>query len=218
MINIKEIRHPLTLHYLTIIRDNKTNGSNFKYALEKISYILASDVYSGLSTKERSVTTPLKKSKGFTVTSKIVLLPILRAGLGLVQGFIDLLPTAIISHIGLYRDEESLKPIKYYFKFPQFKAKENLKVIVLDPMVATGGSSAYTIEYLLNMGIRDINLVCLICAPEGIKAIEKRFGTKQHKYIKIITCSIDEKLNDKGFILPGLGDAGDRLFGTSEIL
>lgn len=214
MINYTIIEHPLVAHYLSVLRNKNTMKHEFKEALDKISFLLASFVYATLKTDDITFLTPLKKCKGKTIKHKVVLLPILRAGLGLLQGFTTLLPDVTVSHIGLYRDEESLRPIKYYFKFPEFKSKDNLKVIILDPMVATGGSSIFTIEYLLNMGIKDINLVSLLCAPEGINAIEKRFNNNQKKYIKIITCSVDEKLNEKGYILPGLGDAGDRLFGT----
>ncbi|MFA5404208.1 MAG: uracil phosphoribosyltransferase [Ignavibacteria bacterium] len=214
MINYAIIEHPLVSHYLSVLRNKNTTNPEFKESLDKISYLLASFVYETLKTDDITFLTPLKKCKGKTISHKVVLLPILRAGLGLLQGFSTLLPNVTISHIGLYRDEESLRPVKYYFKFPEFKSKDNLKVIILDPMVATGGSSIFTIEYLLNMGIKDINLVSLLCAPEGINAIEKRFNNIQKKYIKIVTCSVDEKLNEKGYILPGLGDAGDRLFGT----
>lgn len=214
MVNYTIVEHPLVSHYLSILRNKNTLKPEFKDSLDKISFLLAGHVYSNLKTDDITVLTPLKKCKGKTIKHKVVLLPILRAGLGLLNGFLTLLPNVTVSHIGLYRDEESLRPIKYYFKFPEIKNKENLKVIILDPMVATGGSSIFTIEYLLNMGIKDINLVSLLCAPEGINAIEKRFNNIQKKYIKLITCSIDEKLNEKGYILPGLGDAGDRLFGT----
>jgi uracil phosphoribosyltransferase len=214
MVNYIIVEHPLVSHYLTILRNKNTLKPEFKDTLDKISYILAGYVYSNLKTDDITISTPLKKCKGKAIKHRVVLLPILRAGLGLLQGFTTLLPSVTVSHIGLYRDEESLRPIKYYFKFPEIKNKENLKVIILDPMVATGGSSIFTIEYLLNMGIKDINLVSLLCAPEGINAIEKRFNNSQKRCLKIITCSIDEKLNDLGYILPGLGDAGDRLFGT----
>ncbi|HEY5534141.1 MAG TPA: uracil phosphoribosyltransferase [Ignavibacteria bacterium] len=214
MININVSKHPLVAHYLTRLRDNKTDIVSFKSCLERISYLMAAEVYSELKTENKTIFTPLKKAKGQKINTKVVILPILRAGLGLTEGFRNLYPNASISHIGLYRDEESLKPIKYYFKFPHIKDKKNLKVIVLDPMIATGGSIIFTIEYLLNMNIIDINIVSLLCAPEGLAAIEKRFGSSDKKLIKIFTCFIDDKLNDKGYILPGLGDAGDRLFGT----
>ena len=214
MLNIRVSKHPLVTHYLTKIRDKKTDLVNFMFSLEKISYLLATEVYGDLECENKNIETPLKKSKGLKIKTKVVLLPILRAGLGLTQGFRDLYPNAIVSHIGLYRDEESLKPIKYYFKFPELKDKAHIKVIVLDPMIATGGSIIFTLEYLINMNIKDINVVSVLCAPEGIAAIEKRFSSKDKKLIKIFTCNVDEKLNDQGYILPGLGDAGDRLFGT----
>lgn len=214
MRNYTIIEHPLVSHYLSILRNKNTPKPEFKESLDKISFLLASFVYASLKTEDITLLTPLQKCAGKAIKQKVVLLPILRAGLGLINGFTTLLPEVTISHMGLYRDEESLRPIKYYFKFPELKNKENVKVIILDPMVATGGSSIFTIEYLLNMGIKDISLVSLLCAPEGINAIEKRFNLKQKKHIKIFTCSVDEKLNEKGYILPGLGDAGDRLFGT----
>jgi uracil phosphoribosyltransferase len=214
MLDIKISKHPIVQHYLTILRDKKTNIVDFKHALEKISTILANDVYSSLEMESKPIITPLKKYKGSKIKTKVVLLPILRAGLGLNKGFRDLFPNANVSHIGLYRDEESLRPIKYYFKFPPVKDKKNLKVIILDPMIATGGSIIFTLEYLLNMNILDINVVSILCAPEGLTAIEKRFSAEEKKRFKIFTCNVDDKLNDKGYILPGLGDAGDRLFGT----
>ena len=214
MKNLSVIEHPLVEHYLTVLRNKDTKKFEFKAALDKISFLLASFTYASLTTENTQVITPLKKSAGKRINNKVVLLPILRAGLGLLNGFIELYSDATVSHMGLYRDEESLKPVKYYFKFPAYKDKKNLKVIVIDPMIATGGSVIFTIEYLLSMGIKDITVVSLLCAPEGITAIEKRFSKIEKKNISIFTCSIDEKLNDKGYIVPGLGDAGDRLFGT----
>lgn len=214
MLKVNEVTHPLVGHYLTILRDKTTAKAQFKSALEKISYILAVDVFSNLHTEPRTVETPLMKAKGTKVKNKIVLLPILRAGLGMIDGFTELYPEIIVSHIGLYRDEENLKPVKYYFRFPQIKDKENVKVIVVDPMVATGGSVIFTIEYLLSMGIKNISIVSLISAPEGIEAIDKRFSSQEKEYMSFYTCKIDDKLNNKGYIMPGLGDAGDRMFGT----
>jgi uracil phosphoribosyltransferase len=214
MKNFKIVEHPLISHYLSIIRNKNTKKEEFKIALEKLSVLLANYEYASLKTETTEVLTPLKKCKGNVIKTKVVLLPILRAGLGLLSGFLELYPQAIVSHMGLYRDEENLKPVKYYFKFPEIKDKRGLKVIVLDPMIATGGSVTFTLEYLLNMGIKDIDVVSVLCAPEGIKAIEKRFSNIEKEIINIITCSLDEKLNEKGYIVPGLGDAGDRLFGT----
>lgn len=210
----KIIQHPLIEHYISILRDKDTGQVEFKDALDKISYILAVEAYSSISNKDKSVNTPFKKINGKAVKDKIVLLPILRAGLGLTKGFVDLYPQVITSHIGIYRDEESLKPVHYYFRFPKFKDKKEIIVIILDPMIATGGSVNFTIEYLLNMGIRKIKVVSLLAAPEGINAIKKRFNKTDKRYIEILTCSLDEKLNEYGYIIPGLGDAGDRMFGT----
>lgn len=211
---LKIVKHPLVNHYLSIMRDKNTSKIEFKNSLDKISYLLAMEAYSSLVQENNIVNTPFKKINGKKVKEKIIILPILRAGLGLTKGFIDLYPEVITSHIGIYRDEESLKPVKYYFRFPKLKDKKNLKVIILDPMIATGGSVIFTIEYLLNMGIKKISVVSLLAAPEGINAIEKRFNKNEKKFMEVITCSLDERLNDKGYIVPGLGDAGDRMFGT----
>jgi uracil phosphoribosyltransferase len=212
--NLKVLNHPLALHYLTILREKKTQKTEFKTALDKISYILAVEAYSSLDTINKQVNTPFKKIAGKTIKNKVILLPILRAGLGMTDGFMNLYPDVIVSHMGIYRDEASLMPVHYYFKFPKLKNKKDANVIILDPMIATGGSVMFTIEYLLNMDIEKIRVVSLLCAPEGIKAIDQRFNKKEKKNIQIITCSIDEKLNDIGYIVPGLGDAGDRMFGT----
>jgi uracil phosphoribosyltransferase len=214
MLKVNEIKHPLLAHYLTRLRDKRTEKAEFKSSLEKISYILAVEVFSKLENQSKTVETPLMKTKGYKIKNKIVVLPILRAGLGMITGFTELYPEIIVSHIGLYRDEENLKPVKYYFKFPQIKDKENIQVIIVDPMVATGGSVIFTLEYLLSMGIKNLSIVSLISAPEGINAIDKRFSAKEKEGMCFYTCKIDEKLNNKGYIMPGLGDAGDRMFGT----
>ncbi|MBK6539373.1 MAG: uracil phosphoribosyltransferase [Ignavibacteria bacterium] len=214
MKNLKIINHPLVEHYLSIMRDKSTGQVEFKNSLDKISYLLAAEAYSTSGLENKAVNTPFKKINGKKVKDKIIILPILRAGLGLTKGFIDLYPEAVTSHIGIYRDEESLKPVKYYFRFPKFKDKSDLNVIILDPMIATGGSVIFTIEYLLNMGIRKIRVASLLCAPEGINAINNRFNKSEKRFIEIITCALDERLNEKGYIVPGLGDAGDRMFGT----
>lgn len=214
MKNLIIVEHPLVEHYLTILRDKNTDRTKFKYSLDKISYLLASILYGTLNTEKLSVQTPLKKCTGHKIKDTVVLLPILRAGLGITAGFIDLYPSAIISHIGIYRNEETLAPVKYYFKFPQIADKSSLKTFILDPMIATGGSIIYTLEHILDLGIEKINIVSLLAAPEGIKAIDKKFSEKIKRNIRLITCSIDERLNKFGYILPGLGDAGDRMFGT----
>jgi uracil phosphoribosyltransferase len=214
MNSISVIEHPLIDHYLTKLRDKRTSSAEFKVTIDRLSYLIASVCYTELKPEKQNITTPLKKTRGTTVKQPVILVPILRAGLGLTRGFVDLFPEIIISHIGLYRDEESLKPIKYYFKFPVIKDKKNAKIFIVDPMIATGGSIIFTLEYILNMGYKDISVISLLIAPEGIKAIEERFNSKDKRKFHIYTCSIDERLNDKGYIVPGLGDAGDRLFGT----
>jgi uracil phosphoribosyltransferase len=212
--HLKILNHPVIANYLSVLRDKNTGLIEFRNSLDKISYLLAAEAYSSLSLSNVTVDTPFKRIKGKKINDKIVILPILRAGLGLTKGFVDLYPDVITSHIGIYRDEESLKPVQYYFRFPKIKDKKNLNVIILDPMIATGGSVIFTIEYLLNMDIKKIRVVSLLAAPEGINAINKRFNKSEKRFIEIITCSLDERLNEKGYIIPGLGDAGDRMFGT----
>lgn len=211
---LKVVTHPLISHYLSILRDKKTGQVEFKESLDKISYILAAETYSSLLSENKTIETPFKKLSGSQIKDKVIVLPILRAGLGLTKGFIDLYPLAVTSHIGIYRDEESLKPVQYYFRFPKLKSKKDLTIIIVDPMIATGGSVIFTIGYLLNMGFKKIKVASLLAAPEGINAIAKRFNKNEKKSIEILTCSLDEKLNEKGYIVPGLGDAGDRMFGT----
>jgi len=214
MNSISVIEHPLIDHYLTKLRDKRTSSAEFKVTIDRLSYLIASVCYTELKPEKQNITTPLKKTRGTTVKQPVILVPILRAGLGLTRGFVDLFPEIIISHIGLYRDEESLKPIKYYFKFPVIKDKKNAKIFIVDPMIATGGSIIFTLEYILSMGFKNISVISLLVAPEGVKAIDERFNSRDKKKFHIYTCSIDQRLNDKGYIVPGLGDAGDRLFGT----
>ena len=158
--------------------------------------------------KEKEIETPICKTTGYELDRDIILVPILRAGVGLVDGFRRIMPTAKVGHIGMYRDEETLIPHEYYAKFP--KGLESAKVIVLDPMLATGGSADMAIQNIKDRGAKDIELVCLVGAPEGVKYIEEH-----HPDVKLTLAALDEKLNDKGYIVPGLGDAGDRLFGTN---
>jgi uracil phosphoribosyltransferase len=199
---------------MSIIRDKKTSKPQFKYSLDIISHILALDVLSEASLTKVTVETPFRKIRGSAIKERIVLLPILRAGLGLLEGFMYFVPDASIGHVGVYRDEKSLKPVPYYFRFPKFKKGEDIMVIILDPMIATGGSAVYVINRLLEMGIRKIRLASVIAAPEGVKRITEGIKAKNLKKFEMVTCCLDECLNDKGFIMPGLGDAGDRLYGT----
>tara|TARA_B100001123_G_scaffold169019_1_gene194359 strand:- start:195 stop:725 length:531 start_codon:yes stop_codon:yes gene_type:complete len=176
--------------------------------MNETSYLIASEVLKYIPFTKTSVTTPLKKTSGKKLTQKIVLVPILRAGLGLVEGFTNLLPDAERGHIGLYRDEQTYKPVEYLFKLPQIA---NKFFIILDPMLATGNSSSAAIQLLLNskVKLKNIFLVSLLAAPEGVKNLQHRHGS-----LKLFTTSIDERLNKKKFIVPGLGDAGDRYMGT----
>jgi uracil phosphoribosyltransferase len=162
-----------------------------------------------LNLQKIPVLTPLEKTQGYRVGDPFILVPILRAGLGLVGGFVEVLPDARVGHIGLYRDEETLKPVDYYLKLPKKIARA--QVFILDPMLATGGSAVAATSVLKDKGAKKIRFVSLVAAPEGVKAL-----SRAHPDVKIYTCSLDRELNSKGYILPGLGDAGDRIFGTAE--
>ena len=195
-------------HKLTILRNKKTSNSLFRGTMNEVSYLIAAEVLKFLTYKNISVQTPIKKTTGKQMSQQVILVPILRAGLGLLEGFIKLLPDAEKGHIGLYRDEQTYKPVEYLCKLPKTK---NKKIIVLDPMLATGNSSIAAINLILNKGVevKNIFLVSLLAAPEGLKNIQKT-----HKKPRIFTCQIDKKLNKNKFIVPGLGDAGDRYMGT----
>lgn len=193
---------------LSILRNKKTSNSLFRQTMNEISYLIASEVLKNLRFKKISIQTPIKKSSGQNLSQSIVIVPILRAGLGLVEGFVKLLPDAEKGHIGLYRDEQTYKPVEYLCKLPKIK---NKMFIVLDPMLATGNSCVEAINLLKKSGIsiHNILLVSLLAAPEGIRNV-----SKSHKGLKLFTCSVDQGLNKKKFIVPGLGDAGDRYMGT----
>lgn len=206
---IKILQHPVAKAYLTKIRDKKTSHFEFSQYVDKLSMLLAYEASAGLNTNLRKIHTPIAACNGYEIRQKIILLPILRAGLGLVGGFSRLFPDAKISHLGVYRDEETLLPVRYYFKFPEIENKRNVVVFILDPMLATGGSMNYAINEVKLKGIKNIIICSLVSAPEGVNEV-----LKLHADVKIYTCSLDKKLNEKGYIVPGLGDAGDRLFGT----
>tara|TARA_B100002003_G_C13902869_1_gene439790 strand:- start:126 stop:746 length:621 start_codon:yes stop_codon:yes gene_type:complete len=193
---------------LSILRNKKTSNSLFRQTMNEVSYLIAAEVLKYLKFKQISVQTPIKKTSGKELSQSIVIVPILRAGLGLVEGFVKLLPDAEKGHIGLYRDEQTYKPVEYLCKLPKIK---NKMFIVLDPMLATGNSCVEAINLLKKSGvsINNILLVSLLAAPEGIKNVKK-----SHKGLRLFTCSIDQKLNKNKFIVPGLGDAGDRYMGT----
>lgn len=205
---VKVLNHALIKHKLSIMREEKTSNYIFKQNLDEIAMLMAYEVTKDYPLKEKEIETPICKTIGYELVKDIILVPILRAGVGLVDGFRRIIPTAKVGHIGMYRDEETLIPHEYYAKFP--KGLENAKVIVLDPMLATGGSADMAIQNIKDRGAKDIELVCLVGAPEGVKYIEEH-----HPDVKLTLAALDEKLNDKGYIVPGLGDAGDRLFGTN---
>lgn len=205
---VKVLNHALIKHKLSIMREEKTSNYIFKQNLDEIAMLMAYEVTKDYPLKEKEIETPICKTTGYELDRDIILVPILRAGVGLVDGFRRIMPTAKVGHIGMYRDEETLIPHEYYAKFP--KGLASAKVIVLDPMLATGGSADMAIQNIKDRGAKDIELVCLVGAPEGVKYIEEH-----HPDVKLTLAALDEKLNDKGYILPGLGDAGDRLFGTN---
>jgi len=202
------IKSPFIEYKLTILRNKKTSNSVFRQTMNEISYLIASDVLQHLKYKKISVQTPLIKTTGLSILTLPIIVPILRAGLGLIEGFVKFLPDVEKGHIGLYRDEQTYQPVEYLCKLPKVK---NKTVIVLDPMLATGNSSSVAIDLIKAKGvkIKDIKLVSLLAAPEGIKNLRKR-----QKGLHIFTCSLDKRLNRNKFILPGLGDAGDRYMGT----
>ena len=209
MKNLTVIDHPLVKRDLTILRDKNTKSYSFRAVLRRMASLMAYEVTSDLRIKKATIKTPLERTAGYTVVDQIILVPILRAGLGLVGGFVEVLPNARVGHIGLYRDEVTLKPVDYYLKFP---AKlHHALVLVLDPMLATGGSASSAVSVLKDRGARKIRFVSLVAAPEGVRLL-----SRTHPDVKIYTCSLDRELNAKGYILPGLGDAGDRIFGTAE--
>ncbi len=193
---------------LTILRNKKTTNSLFRQTMNEISYLIAAEVLKYLKYKRVSVQTPLTKTLGKDLSKTIVIVPILRAGLGLIEGFIKFLPNAEKGHIGLYRDEQTYRPVEYLCKLPKIKNKD---FIVLDPMLATGNSAIEAINLIKRSGVTlsNIKLVSLLATPEGIQNIKKH-----HKGLHFFTCSIDKKLNKNKFIVPGLGDAGDRYMGT----
>ena len=195
-------------HKLTTLRNKKTSNSLFRQTMNEVSYLIAAEVLKHMRYKRIPVNTPITRTSGKQLSQKVILVPILRAGLGLLEGFIKLLPDAEKGHIGLYRDEQTYQPVEYLCKLPKVN---NKTILVLDPMLATGNSSSAAIDLIKERGVKvkNIKLVSLLAAPEGIKNIRKN-----HKDLHIFTCSLDKRLNKKKYIVPGLGDAGDRYMGT----
>jgi uracil phosphoribosyltransferase len=207
MSNVYESKHPLVQHKLSRLRDKKTEPKKFRELVREIAALLTYDATADLIVTPRELETPLTKMMGQELQEKIGLVPILRAGLGMVEGVWELMPVAEVWHIGLYRDEKTLRPVEYYNKLP---TEPTVSVcLILDPMLATGGSATATAEVLKKWGVKKIKFVGLIAAPEGIKAMQE-----QHPDIDIHIAAIDDHLNERAYIVPGLGDAGDRQFGT----
>ena len=204
---LKVLKHPLLTHKLTRLRRKETDTKEFRETLKEIAGLMAYEITRDLPVRDITIETPLGKCKTQELAMDVVLVPVLRAGLGMVDGISNLIPTARIGHIGMYRDHNTLKPITYYSKFPLNIS--DAVVMVLDPMLATGGSSTAAIQILKDHGAKSIKLICVVGAPEGVDRI-----MKDHPDVQIFLAGIDDKLNDKGYIVPGLGDAGDRIFGT----
>ena len=202
------VDHPLVQHKLTLMRDKGTSTAVFRQLLREISHLLAYEVTRGLAMTTKRVETPLVEMDAPVLDGrKLALVSILRAGNGLLDGMLDLIPSARVGFVGLYRDEATLKPVQYYCKLPE-KLDERL-VIAVDPMLATGNSSAAAIDLLKAAGATDIRFLCLLAAPEGVARMKEA-----HPDVPIVTAALDERLNELGYIVPGLGDAGDRMFGT----
>lgn len=207
MPNIFPSQHPLVAHKVTLLRDQRTESKNFRELIREIAALLAYEATADLLLQPKAVETPLSPYAGVELQENVGLVPILRAGLGMVEGVWNLMPSAEVWHIGLYRDERTLKPVQYYNKLP---IEPRVAVcLILDPMLATGGSAVATVDVLKRWGVRKIKFVGIIGAPEGIQLM-----TEHHPEVPIHLAAIDERLNDRGYILPGLGDAGDRQFGT----
>ena len=206
--SVTVVDHPLVQHKLTIMRDKETSTATFRRLLKEISLLLCYEVTRELDLTTKTIETPLQTMEAPILEGKkLVFASILRAGNGLLEGMLDLVPAARVAHIGLYRDHETLQPVEYYFKAPENLAER--LVIVVDPMLATGNSSIAAIEKLKERGAKNLRFLCLLAAPEGIKNFQEA-----HPDVPIFTASIDSHLNEKGYIMPGLGDAGDRMYGT----
>lgn len=206
--NVYVLDHPLIQHKLTHIRDNRTGTKEFRELVDEVAMLMAFEITRNLSVKEIETETPVTTAKTKVLSGKkIGLIPILRAGLGMVDGVRKLIPAAKVGHVGLYRDPETLQPVEYYIKLPSDISEREL--IVIDPMLATGGSANDAIDSLKKRGAKNIRFMCLVGAPEGVELLQKN-----HPDVDIYLAALDEKLDEAGYIVPGLGDAGDRLFGT----
>ena len=204
---LEVLNHPLITHKLTIMRNKETTTKDFRENLNEIAELMAYEVCRNLPVRAIDIETPMEKTTGYELAREVVIIPILRAGIGLLDGIRRLVPTAKVGFIGMYRDEETLEPHVYFAKFP--KNLDEAIVLVVDPMLATGGSAVDAITNIKEKGAKNIKLVCLVGAPEGVKAMQR-----EHPDVDIYLAALDDHLNDDGYIVPGLGDAGDRIFGT----
>lgn len=204
---VHEMNHPLIMHKISILRNEATPVKEFRELVNEIALLMGYEATRDLDMVERPVKTPICETKGKFISKQVALVPVLRAGLGMVDALMSLIPAAKVGHIGLYRDPETHVPVEYYCKLPNDISER--QAIVLDPMLATGGSAAAAIDFLKEHGAKRIKLMCIIAAPEGVEAV-----TKAHPDVEVFCGVIDEKLNENCYIVPGLGDAGDRLFGT----
>ncbi|MDE6195267.1 MAG: uracil phosphoribosyltransferase [Erysipelotrichaceae bacterium] len=201
------LKHPLITHKLTQMRKKQTGTKDFRQNLDEIAGLMAYEITRDLPIQKVQIETPVQVCDTYELEKEIILVPILRAGLGMVNGICNLIPTVKVAHVGLYRDEETLEPHVYFEKYP--KSIKDSIVMIVDPMLATGGSANAAIDMVKKQGAKSIRLVCLVGAPQGVANVEK-----EHPDIDIYLAALDEKLNEKGYIVPGLGDAGDRIFGT----
>jgi uracil phosphoribosyltransferase len=209
--NLTVLEHPLIQHKLSILRDRETTTRDFKQLVGEIATLMAYEATKDLPTEPVEIETPLERMTGRQVAGKkLTLVPILRAGLGMVDGIAQLIPSARVGHIGLYRDHDTLKPVDYYFKIPAAEIERDF--FVLDPMLATGGSAVAAVTALKDAGARRIRFLSIVAAPEGVQRM-----LEAHPDVPIVTAALDRELNPNGYILPGLGDAGDRLFGTRHL-
>lgn len=208
MSNVMVFTHPLIQHKLSILRDEKTSVKEFREIVSEIAQLMCYEATRDLPLEEIDVQTPVAVAKCRRIAGKkLAIVPILRAGLGMVDGMVAMMPNVKVGHVGLFRDPETLEPVKYYFKMPPDITERD--VIIVDPMLATGGSAIAATQFLKDEGVKSIKLMCIIAAPEGVEAMQKA-----HPDVDIFTAALDERLNDHGYIVPGLGDAGDRIFGT----
>ena len=205
--NLNVVRHPLIQNKLTYLRDKNTDNQDFRLILEELTTLMVYEITRNYPLEETEVETPLEETTSETLATKVALVPILRAGVGMLEGVLNLLPKARVGHIGLYREHDTLEPVEYYKKLPQ--PLSEFQIIVVDPMLATGGTAKAGVQMVKEEGGDNVQFLCLVAAPEGVENF-----SDQHPNVPIYTAAVDDRLDDQGYIHPGLGDAGDRLFGT----